>query len=375
MPSTFKAALALLVAIHTTARAQRAEVQLSAPVWQAVEEFTSVGSVRELKDGSLLVADRGENRVVRLSADGRSATSIVRIGAGPGEVRTVGWLVALGEDETLLTDAFSGRWLRFAASQVVATVSESNALNQTLRADLWGASSRGWLLGTVPYSAPGRGPVLRESADSLLLLRAHVNDSGSIDTIGRLKGRGGGVRVEPGRDGQPGRIVVGQPLSAEDRAIMASDGWVAVVTVAPYRVSWLSTEGRWTQGPIYDSLATRISASSRCILEVRRSGSQNPERCAQTEGPVQVAPLFLPPTAALSAPPLVLDTAGRLWVARVGSARPNTTMYEVFDRSGRLVSRVYLGQSEYLVGFGTRGAYVVQSDDDGVQRVSSRALR
>jgi hypothetical protein len=60
-------------------------VRLSAPNARLDEEFTYVGSIRELANGRVLIADEKENRLFVADFAQRQVHQIGRVGSGPGE--------------------------------------------------------------------------------------------------------------------------------------------------------------------------------------------------------------------------------------------------------------------------------------------------
>jgi hypothetical protein len=101
-------ALFLCIAVATPASAQRTPNIALHPanaVFDAPDEqFTAITSIRELSNGQVLVADRGENRIALIDMAGQLSTPVSRTGDGPGEYRGVGWLLALGRDSSLFID-------------------------------------------------------------------------------------------------------------------------------------------------------------------------------------------------------------------------------------------------------------------------------
>lgn len=135
-----------LVVLPTGVRAQPSRSLQRADRVSSVE-YANITSVRELRDGSVLVADSHDNRLVLDSwADG-APIALSRLGGGPGEYRRIGVVHALADDSTLLTDSFTGRWLLLDGSRVVATVSEANATNRDFIEGISGADNSGRVLG------------------------------------------------------------------------------------------------------------------------------------------------------------------------------------------------------------------------------------
>lgn len=77
-------------------------------------------------------------------------------------------------------------------------------------------------------------------------------------------------------------------------------------------------------------------------------------------------PAFLPPFLN-ERTVLLAERAGRVVVRRTPDAARPGTSYDDVDRTGTLVARVALGERAHLVGFGARSAYVVETDEDGLQ--------
>ena len=330
--------------------------------------FTRITSVRELPDGRLLVADAGED--VRLAmVDWRSGAvrTLGREGAGPGEYRSVGRLVPLGGDSTLLEDRRTGRWLLLAGERFVATARIPIAGGGV--PVLAGADARGRVLrlGDVSFGRmPGmsRPLAMVESADTVAVVLAR-RDAASGDTIARIRGRFGAMRsvrkpVTPG--GAPIPWFVGNPLATSDHAWLFADGWTAVAFADPYRVEWRSPDGRRAGGRALPFVRVPVDARQKRAALAREYAPS----VGMTEADVPPWPPFLPPFLN-ERTVLLAEPAGRVIVRRTPDAARPGTFYDVVDRSGALVARVALGEREHLVGFGARSVYVVETDDDGLQ--------
>ena len=84
------------------------------------------------------------------------------------------------------------------------------------------------------------------------------------------------------------------------------------------------------------------------------------------------------PVAAVTGPlpqdaPLVAID-GTLWVERSGHVGTRAT-WDVFDAAGRNVRRTTLPAGRRLVALGRASAYLVATDDDGLERLERYALR
>jgi hypothetical protein len=83
-------------------------------------EIEFVGQGALLADGGAVIVDgRTNQEVLRLAPDGAVAAVLARSGQGPGEVRYVASLVAVGNDTVLVHDPFNRKILFFAGDSVV----------------------------------------------------------------------------------------------------------------------------------------------------------------------------------------------------------------------------------------------------------------
>ena len=85
--------------------------RLGAPEVEFSEPFSAVTSVRELRDGRLLVAGARDKMLHLVDLRAGTASKFGREGAGPGEYGIPQSLVALPADTTLLFDPMNGRLL------------------------------------------------------------------------------------------------------------------------------------------------------------------------------------------------------------------------------------------------------------------------
>jgi hypothetical protein len=335
----------------------------------AEETFSRITSIRELPDGSLLVADQGDSRLALLNFASKTVTAIGRSGDGPGEFRTVGWVFRLPGDSTLFTDVFLSRWFILTGSKIVETISERMPVNRLLLSELSGVDSFGHVLGVRGSVFTGDAPRLRGNADSLVLLLANRRTQ-LADTLEVLKGRGSrGYVREPPKGGQMPRLIFGSPLASEDQALLFQDGWIAVARTEPYRVDWRAAGGRWYRGNPLPYQPVKVDDREKCAATERFLGRQGPCDPAGLPGWPGLVPPFLPPTLQSLLPSLLAMPDGRLAIARTPTTRSRSYQYDLIDRSGRLVGVLDLEKNERLLGFGVRSVYVVVTDDDGVQTI------
>lgn len=333
-------------------------------------DYTRVVSVRELADGSLLVADRGEQRLFLARWDGSEAEAVSRVGGGPGEYRHVGALFALSHDSTLLRDPYSGRLLLLLGSRVVATISESNPVSGFLAGGAVGADQRGRIVGV----ARARFTRVDDSSPSGLTPLALVlvdRESAKMDTIGYLDGPRTSAAVSESRPGLA-RIFIGNPLSSRDQVAVGDDGWLVAARVSPYRVDWRRPDGTWLRGSPLPTQAQPVTEREKCFAMRRWSAADAP--CDLTDVPdwPAVLPPFLSPDGTSSAHAVFVDAVGRAVIARTRSAQFPAQRLDLVDRRGLLVGFVEVPDRMRLVGFGPAAAYFAVADEDGLERIERR---
>lgn len=337
------------------------------------EEFNRIASVRELADGSVLMVDRGDDRLYHVRWE-RAPVQVGRKGSGPGEFHTVGDLFALGGDSTLLTDQYTGRWNLLVGATVAETESEGRPLNQLFGGSIHGADVRGRVLDVVGVrSGPGLRGTSFVSDTNLMVVAARASQR--ADTIARLKGVGSrGLRVTQPSGSRPGRIVANNPFESKELALLMVDGWIAVARADPYRIDWRSPDGDWTKGSALEPSRVRVTEREKCAI-VRRLGWDPPGApCRPDDYPGW--PEFAPPFLATPvAPPLFADPRGRLLVRRTPTADHPGNRYDLIDRAGRRIGVIELPATRSIVGFGASHVYVAFTGEDGTQSLHRHAWR
>jgi hypothetical protein len=313
-------------------------------------EFSDLTAVRELRDGRVLLFDRKEERLVVADFTTGAIRDIARKGQGPREFEFVAALLPLAGDSTIAAD-WSRFWLILVRDSVVAKLLPEHAALQRIALAPLGADQSGRVLSR---GFP-RGGGLTDSTLAVLVERA----TGRTDTIARLRN---GVRRAPVStvtDPAMGRGVMVRriPLNVGEAPLLLADGWTALVRLEPYRVDWRSPDGRWTLGAPIPVRQVRMNDDERKAYAAR-----NPWSRAATDWPE-----FLPP---FDTPTSLFATAdGWLVIKRLSSAGEPETRYDLVDKSGVRRSQLILQRNEHILGFGAASVYVIETDDDGIQRL------
>lgn len=355
----FAASLALAVAPYSAASAQ--PVRTLAPASATLtEEFTHIGSVRELHDGRVLVTDEDENRLLIADLAGNAVRALGRAGKGPGEYAELGRLSATRGDSTLLSDNGSRRWLLLVGDSIVETIASSDPVIEATGASLLGADTLGNVLSSRPMAFLDLGAGRRR------IHRLHVlvdRRTARVDTVTTISGA-----IIETRSSGPANARTNMSFmlvySVSDQSAMFEDGWVAVARQDPYRVDWRSPTGAVTRGAPIAHARTRIDAAEKqhWLADIQRD---DPGATID----LSTVPFAdeLPPFASSA---LVALPDGTLAILRHPSSRAPGNIYDVIDRRGVRASVLRLSANARLVGRGASAVYVATKDDDGIERLS-----
>jgi hypothetical protein len=321
------------------------------------EEFTSLYSVRELADGRVLISDYSrDNRVVVADLALGRVRRVGNVGAGPREYRQAGRLFALPGDSTLLIDSpdHGVWWLLMHHDSIVSNVLPDLPALRIAGKNLWGADSRGRVLGVRQAGAELLTPT--HNKERLVAVIANRNDSRG-DTIASLRGAEFQI-TQTGTRQRPFWVFRQISGTVPEQALMFTDGWVGIVFVEPYRVEWLTASGALVRGPTIPWEWPRADAKEKAAAFERlkrRVGEK--AKADDTPWADRIAPIR--PNALLGTP------EGNLLVLRAQWLQAMDTNYDLFDRTGRRIATLALPDSERIVGFGVRSAYVSVRDGDG----------
>lgn len=341
-------------AVHLGKAEQTAEVQ-----------FTQVVSVRELSDGSLLVADRREKRLVHVTWSSGGESVIGRIGEGPGEYRGIGPLVPMSGDSTLFIDGYDSRWNFMDGPNIVDTRGQNRPLNRLLGPGVSGGDRYGNLLAVRGLDIDRPNAHSIAMADTLLVLVANMS-SERVDTIRRFKGVGDEGFTRFSRGGMT-HIVSSNPLASMEQALLFPDGWIAIARLEPYRVEWRTPDGEWIEGDPIPHEVVEADDREKCAAMEALGGPFSPCDPSLLPGWPKVVPPF--PPAGLDLKVLLPAPGGEVVVARTLTADSEYNHYDVVDRAGDLVKRLRLPMNQRLIGFGEGSVFTITTDDFDLQTV------
>ena len=310
------------------------------------EGFTRIASIRELRDGRVLVVDERDATVRLLDFTRGTMSDVGRQGGGPGEYRSPSRLLPMPGDSTLLTDIRQQRSIVIgpdgkAGDLLLSGTALADAPSQA-RAPL-ALDPRGRLYFQQLSIDPNDPTTLPDSA---WLVRWSPTTRKS-DTVGRVKIPWRDIQIQR-ENGKVSKVAVFTvPLMPQDDWTMLRDGRIAVIRTGDYHLELIGPDGAITRGARIPYTPIEITAAER------------------RQGPLwEKSPKLKPP---FDGPSILAAPDDRLWIKRTTVFGDSTARYDVLDLGGRLVARVALPARTRLAGFGAASLYVVRRDLDDVE--------
>lgn len=377
VPRPALAAALFLAPITVVAQGLR-ETPLGRPTATYSGEFSLLRNVRELSDGSVLIADPIEGTLQRLDRGLTRATALGRTGAGPGEYRQPDAVWALPADSTLLVDLGNNRLTvihpngEFGATRILAEPAQGGGLTLLLP----NAVDRS---GRIYY----RGG--RPGEDSLPVMRFDRR-SGQATQVAKIKGPPMNENSS-GDENNRRQVQAPVPLGASDGWAVAPSGRIYLVRAADYHVDVINPDGTRARGARVPFSPVRIGTAEKeeFASSMRRGGGlsvQMEDRNGETS--LSLGRGRLPADAPLGTnfpatkPPfeagdIWVDARERLWVRRHGAAN-QPMLYDVFNERGTLVGSVRFPASRRVAGMGNGVVYVARVDEDDLMYLERYAL-
>lgn len=359
-------ALSVLVAATVSSRADRIpELDRTRAVGSAGDsvdhDFTRVTSVRELADGRVLVVDAGERSIIVVDFSTRRARVVGQSGSGPNEYRSVGRLIALAADSTLIADRANGRYLLLFQDRIVGAMDPASPVVGALGFALLGADPNGHLFASRAVTGELPRDVRHRPRSVVLRFNRH---NGALDTLVSMLG----AEVTSTQVGRPPRATfstVAVTLSVPEQAAIDGRGSVAILRQEPYRVDWIGRDGRTRRGPALESGQQLVTEDDKTAWS---------RRMAEESGRDVRALIPSLPWAKYTSPVrenAFFTLAGeRLLVGRSLRADSPTSAWDVIDRRGLRTTQISFAANTSVVGVGSRGLYVVVTGNDGFQRLT-----
>ena len=359
------------------------------------ESFTQVSGLRELADGRVVLSDTRDRVLQALDFRTGEMTPVGRAGSGPAEWGVPSRLYAMPGDSTLMLDFQNGRFLIILPDGKPGPTFRIPETSPAAFGTLIGVDSRGRII--VERARVDRESPLAGSLGVVDLLR-YDRAASRTDTLAQraeARGEHAGARQLPGGMLQ---TFTNLPLAPRDLALVAPDGRVVILRADPYRMESIALDGARFVGPVAAASAVRITAEERrafirsqvrpgTIVVSGGAGAGVMPRAGGAAGRGAVA-IDAAVSDALSnpdmvwpdrKPPFIGNTAhaapdGRVWVLRSRAHDDPVPTYDVFERDGRVLTRVALPPLTRVAGFGRGVVYLVRTDEDDLQHIERHRL-
>jgi hypothetical protein len=343
--------LALLLLAPAPLAAQPASPKtLPAPTWTSAEGFSGIRRIRELSDGRVLLIDYKDNRIILVSATGKTVGNVGAEGGGPGEFKQPIELLPLGNDSTLVTDQGLRRFLLIDGTpKPVATMlfppELANSLNLARTAD-----SKGRVIYPSSWTSKRK-----DGEAEMVPILAWDRTTSRVDTIASVLASKQVTQEMKGPDGK----VIGAATfpvrytPADDWALL-STGDVAVLHGEPYSADIVTAGKVRIRGPVIAYNKVKVDDSERLPKAVAKDIPD-------------YKPAFWNSTA-LAGP------NGEFWIAREVPAGSKTREYDRFDRAANRTMSVTIESTTRIAGFGRNAMYTVRTDADGLQWLEKRPI-
>ena len=373
---TFSLLLALMPAVGQALTA----VTLVKPDAQFPDPFTRIFGIAEMPSGKVLVSDLQDKVVQMIDFQAGTGVKVGREGQGPAEYAMPAALYAMPNGETWLNDMLGRRFLVIdSTGKPIRTAPLPGSHGGGFIAIMpggGGADRTGHLyFQSPPFGAGGPGA---PPPDSLAIMRWDGH-SESMDTVAWVVMARSNVSTSGGGGRFAIRIGGGKVFTPEERWGVAADGSIARVMHSPYRVIWYGPKSTapavgaaqpYTPLKVTDADKQEFTEQQKkqrpmMITMGGAGGRAGPPPNVQLPDPefADTKPAFFGTNAVQVTP------EGEVWVQRTQPAGTKNPLYDVFDRTGKLVRKVTLNPKSAVRGFGKGTVYVVRTDDDDLQYV------
>ena len=337
------------------------------------EGFGLLSTVRELPDGRVMVADPLGLILAILDMDSGEMELLGREGPGPDEYRQPDAVHALPGGATLLVDLGNAR---------LTVIDSEGGFGETIPIVLAQAGGRGpgSMQMILPRAVDDQGRIYFAirggfgGADSTSIGR-YDRETETVDTLARVKPQG----VERTGDSQNIQIR-SLPMTAQDDWAAGPDGTIALVRSDGYYVQVIHPDGRVSTGPTVEHRLIRPrdqeklawleagqSSGIRMEIEAGPGGQRSISMSRGGGGTPDIGAFEWPSRMpAFRAGATIIDPQGTIWVGRTTRAGDDSR-YDIFDGEGNKTGEVTFSPNSTVIGFGAGTAYVVRTDEFGLQ--------
>jgi hypothetical protein len=382
--------------------------ELPPPSSTLKDGLKSIAGLRELADGRVLVVDSVGERLVTVDLSTGKVETKMKAGTEEDEFRVLSPLWAWPGDSVAAADLGKGRLtifqpdgapartLRFGGGGAAGGMPGGNPVSVAPAGRAGGAAPGGargprgpiirYLSGTDraiaagtparPLTAPNPGTPPARAPFAILRLSLRTMRP---DTVAQLMGPQ--LPRSPLTNNQVGTFnvfVATTPLQALDTWAAMSDGTVAVIRAASYRIEWYAPNGERTvtDSVPYTPIPVTNNDKKRVMEDYKAVGgallAASPQRTA-----ILAVTYSEPPSWPALNPPFrgdivpQVDPDDRIWLATRCASDDGALCYDVIDRTGERVARYRLPPKTRVAGFGKGAVYTAfeqKSDKELLQR-------
>jgi hypothetical protein len=432
------AAFVAVAASSTASAQQRPPIrQLGAVTARSAEALSNVTGIRALSNGSILVNDMTNRRVLLFDRELSRFTVVADSTSATGNAyggRT-GALIAYKGDSSIFADPQSVSMLIIDPAGKVARVAampraeDANAIGSPFTVAVFdGKESLIYRPNALRFGGPDRQIVTRragggalpqfpEPPDSAFVTRVNLVTR-KVDTVGVVKIPK--LKFDVQTDANGGMRVTSQvnPLPVVDEWVVTSDGAIAFVRGRDYHIDWINPDGtratspkipfdwqrltdedkvafidsvkaaRERQGanapvPLGGPAADGGTPTIRMNIVQGGPGAGAPQRDTRTAGAAAQAQVnFVQPSELPDYKPpffagaVRADNDGHIWIRTIPtSAIAGGPVYDVINRKGELVERVQIPVGRTIAGFGADGAVYLLSRDGTTTSLEKATVR
>jgi sugar lactone lactonase YvrE len=319
--------------------------------------LTNVSGAVELADGRVVISDMRGPAVWTVDPKTGALAKLGSPGAGPDQYVQPGGFYQGANGATLLLDRAQARVMlispqgEFAGTYSVARKGVTSSSDEDR--DRQRLDARGF----VYFADRSASPPARDGEPrSMPLLRMEPKTQ-AIDVIAQLRlpeaksmDMGNGMTISRGVVGSPG-----------DGWGVTPDGRVAIVRGQPYRVDWITADGKLTQGtnvafdPIPMTQADRDAHLASTAGKGPSVGMVGGGGGGTPKGPETT---FAATKAPFAPDDVVVSADAQVWVRRSRPHGAASVVVDVFDDRGARIDRLELPDGARIVGFGRGAVYV-----------------